>query len=341
MAAVDTTRIYSDFAGLAQLRSRATVKSPDATVEAAHQFEALFVQMMLQSMRAAGDVFGDDTDKSYRDMFDHQISLEMTRGKGVGLSDLLTRQLALLSAPVDAPAVGGISVSDRLTSATVQQALNVQVQPADLTPPLITTADPQASAPELNLEPGDADGSTAVSADATRQDWRPDGPLQFLRDLLPHALKAAEQLGIDPKAVLAHAALETGWGQKVVRDNKGVSSNNPFNVKAGQQWTGEQLHVKTLEYDHGVPKQKTAGFRAYPDLKSAFADYVRLLSSNPRYANAVRSGAQPEAFANSLQQAGYATDPDSAAKLRSILSSPRFEGLIGQLKKLVNLPNVF
>ena len=101
---------------------------------------------------------------------------------------------------------------------------------------------------------------------------------------------------MDPRAIVAQAALETGWGRNVTRDSRGVSGNNLFNIKADSRWNGERVSVRTLEFEDGLPKQKVAAFRAYPDLKSAFDDYVQFLKGNPRYAEALRNGAQADEF---------------------------------------------
>jgi flagellar protein FlgJ len=334
--------MYSDFAGLEELKSQAAARSPEATREAARQFEAVFVQMMLKSMREASDVLGDNSDKNYRDMFDQQISVEMTRGKGLGLADMLSRQLG--STPggdSDTLPVGPIGSGDRYgqsvatPEAAMQRALH---NLSGLPLPTLAGTLPEVSEPSLPLTSEASPNEAATDATASREDWQPANALEFLRGLLPHAQKAAEQLGVSVRAILAHAALETGWGQSVIRDASGRSSNNLFNIKAGTQWPGEQVRVKTLEFVNGIAEQKSARFRAYPNLAAAFGDYVRLLTESPRYANALRTAATPEAFAESLQHAGYATDPGYATKLRSILGSPRFNGLIGQLKNLVGLP---
>jgi flagellar protein FlgJ len=180
---------------------------------------------------------------------------------------------------------------------------------------------------------------TSASAQSWRN-WRPTTPEEFIRDIWPHAQSAGQKLGVDPRAIVAQAALETGWGRNVTRDSRGVSGNNPFNIKADASWDGNRVSVRTLEFEDGLPKQKVAAFRAYPDLKAAFDDYVQFLKGNPRYSEALRNGAQPASFADSLQSAGYATDPDYAGKLRSILGSPRFNDLVGQLKNLVRLPTL-
>lgn len=137
---------------------------------------------------------------------------------------------------------------------------------------------------------------------------------QFVRTLWPHARRAAQALGVSPEVLLAQAALETGWGRFVPRHPDGRSSHNVFAIKAGPDWTGERVQVATLEYEDGMAVRRHADFRAYGSYEEAFADYVRLLTTCPRYRAALGQG-EVAAFAGALQEAGYATDPDYARKI--------------------------
>lgn len=326
-------RTATDFAGLAELRARAGGQGDAAvTRETARQFEALFVQMMLRSMREAGAAFGDGSDTTYRDMFDQQVALEITRGRGIGIADMLTRQLD--GAPAAAPPVRAPTAHDVVAA---RQAAPPSLPPARFALDAPDSAELLESAAlpafEIAAPPG---GSTAQRW----QDWRPASPEDFIRDVWPHAERAGSELGVDPRAIVAQAALETGWGRHVVRDAAGNSGNNLFNIKADGRWNGGRVAVRTLEFRDGLPKQEIAAFRAYPDLATAFADYVGFLRSNPRYREALAGGAQAGQFADSLQAAGYATDPGYAAKLRSILASPRFNDLVGTLKNLPGVPRL-
>jgi len=284
-----TGAIYNDFNGLANLKAQAAEKSPEATREAARQFEAIFVQMMLKSMRSAGAVLGEKRDTTYQEMFDQQVALEMTRGRGIGIAEMLVRQLGTDSAkekaglaPLDTPA-------SRSTRPTVE-------------------------------------------ATAKRADWRPAGREEFVRDIWPLAEHAAADLDIDPRTLVAQAALETGWGQSLIRDRAGISGNNLFGIKADHRWDGERVTVNTLEYDNGLPARVRDEFRAYPSLREGFEDYVRFLKDDARYDSVTKGGLTPEEYAGSLQDAGYATDPDYAEKIRGIVNSLRLNDLVGQLK---------
>jgi flagellar protein FlgJ len=140
-------------------------------------------------------------------------------------------------------------------------------------------------------------------------------------NLLPHARQAARELGVDANLLLAQAALETGWGQSVIKNNQGDSSFNLFNIKADKSWQGKQTKVATLEYDGDVAKKTMAGFRSYGSYKDSFDDYVNFIKSNPRYSDALKKVGSPAHYIRELQQAGYATDPRYAEKVMSIYRS--------------------
>ena len=137
----------------------------------------------------------------------------------------------------------------------------------------------------------------------------------FLRQITPWAEQAAQQLGVSPRSVMAHAALESGWGQRPVRTADGQDSLNLFGIKARGGWQGEQAQALTTEYIDGVAQQQTQPFRRYRSLEGTFADYVELLGRNPRYRNALNTGSDVRAFASALAAGGYATDPQYADKL--------------------------
>ncbi len=284
-----TGAIYNDFAGLASLKAQAAKESPEATREAARQFEALFVQMMLKSMRSAGAVLGEKRDTTYEEMFDQQVAIEMTRDRGIGMAEMLVRQLA-----------------------------------------------PDAGTDTGHIKPFDIDsarsGVPTIEAVAQRADWRPDGQRQFVQEIWPLAKTAAADLDIDPRTLVAQAALETGWGQSLIRDGAGISGNNLFGIKADNRWDGERVTVNTLEYEGGMPRRIRDDFRAYSSLREGFEDYVNFLKGNTRYDSATKGGLTPEEYAGSLQDAGYATDPDYADKIKGIVNSSRLNDLVGELK---------
>lgn len=162
------------------------------------------------------------------------------------------------------------------------------------------------------------------SQGAAASDFKPENPAQFVEQLRPHAQATAARLGVDPDALIAQAALETGWGEKMLRDSQGRASFNLFNIKA-HNWQGPSVGTRTLEFDGDTAKMESARFRAYGSLQEAFDDYANFLQNNPRYENALAVGADPAAYAEGLQAAGYATDPRYAAKIQSLLQRPELK----------------
>jgi flagellar protein FlgJ len=187
------------------------------------------------------------------------------------------------------------------------------------------------------VPPPDLSG-LGIAASGGRSDFRPASREEFVREIWPLAVDAGRRLGVEPRAIVAQAALETGWGNRLIRDDAGISGNNLFGIKADSRWTGERVSVATLEYEDGLPKPQRANFRAYPDLAAGFEDYVRFLSENPRYREALRNGADAGAYADQLQSSGYATDPRYAEKIRSIIASPIIGSVHSTLKAGTELP---
>jgi flagellar protein FlgJ len=272
----------TDMQGLRDLKARASQGAPEALQAVAEQFEALFLSMMLDSMREAtvdGGLGTSGESGLYQQLFDRQVAANIAEGRSMGIARQLVQQLAGVGAPPqDARAVPG-------------------ARPA--------------------AQPVQAAAQPAAAPEATRRGTRG----QFIRDLLPHAKRAAEELGIHPMALVAQAALETGWGGRLPRRADGASSHNLFGVKAGQGWQGQRASTPTLEFEGGLPVRRRQQFRAYESLSQAFSDYVRLIKSNPRYDEARAAGADPVRFAEALQAAGYATDPGYARKIRAIIES--------------------
>jgi flagellar protein FlgJ len=299
--------ISTDFAGLGAMKAGAG-QDPEVLKAAARQFEALFVQMMLKSMRDAGAVLGEERKTDYEEMFDREVSMHLTAHKGIGLADVMLRQLG--------PATG---------------SNEIDTEPATT----LATTPLRRFAGTARATGGVADLPTVG-----REDFRPHDRDDFVRRVWPYAERAAERLGTDAKAIVAQAALETGWGQKQIRGRDGVSSNNLFGIKADHRWPGERLAVRTLEYADGIARRQTDNFRAYPDLGKGFDDYVEFLQTNPRYGMAVGTRLNADDYVQRLQSAGYATDPRYADKIQSIMNSDRLEMTIADIKVNANTPTL-
>ena len=281
-APVNNASIYGDFAGLEKLRAGAAHNDPAAVRVVARQFESLFARMMIKSMRDAigkDPIFGSDQAQTYQSMFDDQLSMQMTQGKGLGLADMLMRQLQ--HAGVSGGAAQGGAAAGTATG------------------PAVPVNGGAAAAPA---------GRPASGAEQA----------SFISQVWPQAEAAAQQLGVHPVSLVAQAALESNWGRSVPRSASGASSNNLFGIKAAGGWTGAAVTARTQEYQDGSPAPANAAFRAYASPGESFHDYVAVLRANPRFSAALGSGNSVSGFATALQQGGYATDPDYARKVQAV-----------------------
>jgi flagellar protein FlgJ len=327
--------VYTDFQGLARLKAEASKQTPEAIQETARQFEALFVQTMLKAMRDAspGEGLGEsDQTEFYRDMYDQQMALHMVKGRGLGIADMLVPSLGGQGSDAETPLepVSGVSGLKEVSRPVV-----VDTGPAQ---PLITQS---ATGPIVRLQgavPVQAlvdtsglAGEGALVSNMSDEKWRPETPEEFIRDLLPHARKGAAELGVKAGVLIAQAALETGWGQKVIRHADGRSSFNLFGIKADAGWSGDKVTVATLEYEDGLAAKQRAAFRSYDSLAGAVSGYVDFLRSNPRYQGALEQAADPNAYLDGLKAAGYATDPAYAEKIKAIMNQDSFEANTGTL----------
>ncbi len=273
-------------------------QDPKANVKAvAQQVEGMFVQMMLKSMREAlpkDGLFSSDQTRLYTSMYDQQIAQHMSSGKGLGLADAMVKQMTSESQepgemPDQVPLKFDLETITRYQTQTMAQTVRQAV--------------PRAPSQEEPLSGDSKDFLAALS--------------------LPAKL-ASEQSGVPHHLILAQAALESGWGQRQILKANGEPSFNLFGIKASPGWKGEVAEITTTEYENGEAKKVKAKFRAYGSYLEALSDYVNLLTRNPRYA-AVTSAATAEQGATALQNAGYATDPNYARKLTT---------MIGQLKAM-------
>lgn len=323
---VESAPLYHDLQSLSALRQRAGSDPAGAIEEVAEQFESLFVQMMLKSMREAtieGGLFDSKQMEHYQSMFDQQISLDLSSHGGMGLSDVLVEQLGgskpLVETPENPqPVVSFTSVQEDVK----RQMLNLYAT---------TPGEAVAVAGAAN------EASHHLDAGAETH-WKPKSPEEFIRSIWPFAVDAAEQLGLDPVVLVAQSALETGWGKQLISTSSGNSSFNLFGIKASGNWQGESAAVNSLEFRDGVAVKKNSSFRVYDSLGASFADYVSFLKSNPRYQQALEKVDDNEQFLYELQDAGYATDPRYAEKIMGIVSQSRTAPVINELKNSEVLP---
>lgn len=275
-----------DVQGVNQLKLDARQSSPEALKAAARQFEAVFMNMLMKSMREAtpqDGMFDSEQTRMYTSLLDQQLTQNLA-SRGIGLADVMVRQL---STALAAQPSGEAAASAQPGAA-------------------YTPAPPGAVGPQST--PG-----------AARPAGLPAHVQAFVQRLGSHAEAASAGSGIPARFMLGQAALETGWGRSEIRSADGRNSHNLFGIKAGPGWTGRSVDVVTTEYVEGRPLKQVERFRAYDSYADSFRDYARLLRSNARYADVVARGQDAAGFASGLQQAGYATDPAYASKLRGVI----------------------
>jgi len=299
---------YADFKGLAELKNSAGQQDPAALREAARQFESIFTKMMLKSMRDASlgeSLMDNDQSKFYMDMFDNQLAVQLSKGKGLGLAEMMVKQLAQTG---EAPSVIGKPEAKFFPTSKPAPA------PVAISAPQSSTSMPLPSVPVSAVTPV---SSVAPSPSPTPQAPGPVAmtPDEFVRNMWAHAQAAGEELGVDPKTLIAHAALETGWGKSIPCNADGACSYNLFGIKATGNWRGDSVRVNTLEFEDGIAVRKQENFRAYTSPADSFRDYAAMLKKNPRYEAALGTGNDAAKFASALQKGGYATDPNYARKL--------------------------
>ena len=172
------------------------------------------------------------------------------------------------------------------------------------------------------------------AAQADDVSW--ESPSDFVRDIWPEARRTARRLGVPPEALVAQAALETGWGARVIRADDGTNSFNLFGVKAGSDWDGGSVNKRTLEFENGMPRQVRDRFRSYSGVGQAFDDYARVLESRPRYSAVTNSSG--DEFPRRLQEAGYATDPEYATKIQRVMRSQTLRDALAVLPERTAMP---
>jgi flagellar protein FlgJ len=296
-AAMTSANTYSDPNGLAALKK--DPNSPAALHAVAQQVDALFLQMMLKSMRDANAAAGDGDSNEmgmYQDMFDKQIALTMSQHQDLGLGSLLTRQIAARAA------AGGAIPAQADDHAAARP---VAAPPPAAVPPSTTSAPP-----------------TSMTQSAG----------EFVDQVLPSIRTAAQALGLNPLALLAQAALETGWGKRMARTADGNPSLNLFGIKADDTWVGARAVANTVEYAGGVATQRQAAFRAYGSIEESVNDFANLLKNSPRYRHAAAAGPDAQAYVDGIGRSGYATDPEYAGKLNDILHGSTLRTAVKAIK---------
>lgn len=318
---------FLDINGLDSIRRQSNAsdkESKEAALQtAAKQFEGIFMQMLMKSMRQAEDVlasdspFNSESTKFYRDMHDQQLALELSNNGSLGLSDLIVRQLGGDSENFTphnyVRSDGGLTPfystnTNPNNAKPVNEAQTTENSPRQI-PGLSSTVDLKAENSPINIS-------------EFKQ------PQDFVTALTEPAKQVERKLNVPFQVVIAQAALETGWGQKIIKTEQGDSSHNLFNIKADSRWSGDKTHKETLEYQQGTMVKKREPFRVYQSIGDSINDYINFLSTNDRYQGALEQAGNVEHFLHNLQSAGYATDPNYAKKIMGALRT--VTNLIGE-----------
>jgi peptidoglycan hydrolase FlgJ len=332
---------YFDLQGLEQLRQKTKTNDKDTIREVANQFESMFANMLIKSMRQANEAFETESPfnnqqtKFYTDMQDKQLAVDISRHGTLGLADALVRQLdptsMVRSKSVDQAqlTMPNQPQTQVMLSLKAEQAETNFKKPDQIQPANQTQVNSRAIKREakVDVETTEYVGLEPIlSINERKVDF--SSPASFIETLLPYAKKAAKSLGISPEVLVAQSALETGWGRKILQTSEQESSFNLFNIKSHNSWQGESVNKSSLEVEDGVGVQRRSNFRVYQDLHESFKDYTDFISNNKRYQQALEQGTNADRYIEELQEAGYATDPQYAEKIKTIMNSSNFQSVV-------------
>ncbi len=333
--------IYNDLHSLDRIRQQAKNDQRSAIKAAAKEFEAFFMNMMLKSMRQASEVIGDDSmfgsqqEKMFVGMLDEQLSVDLSQKGNLGIAELLTRDLLGENSKIDSNTVL-TNLINKANFATIpnsaQETAEAEVmnQPNTMGIEQQNYLDKMSKASDIDSVKSDPQtaslthvvnsesNNNAVSAVSAEKKPLFASAESFISQLLPTAEKVSKSLGVDPRLLLAQAALETGWGQYIMHDQSGTPSFNLFGIKGGNDWQGQSLKADTLEVEQGTFVKRQEKFRMYQSFEQSFQDYVNFVKSSPRYQQAVEAVESATDYIKKLQESGYATDPNYAEKIINI-----------------------
>ena len=324
---------YNNLNGLQSINHQAKTDKEGALDAVAKQFESIFVSMMIKSMRDAnkgfseGNLLQSSESDSYRQMFDSQLAVSLSTGQGIGLADVIKRQLSKstlgidsgndpksfeLNKSYDLDGYNRKSLLPRLNNDDIQQAMvKVENSLQEISNSFVLQ-NPEVE--KLGTQSELQNPALALTSDIDFS-----SPDKFIQSLYPYAKNVEKETGIDARLMLAQSALETGWGKHQIMKEDGSPSFNLFGIKAQQGWSGDSAKITTTEYRGGLAMKEQASFRSYGSYGESFKDYADFLKGNERYKTALQQVADPKEFAVALQNSGYATDPNYANKINSIM----------------------
>lgn len=310
-------KVAFDANSLNGLKNAAKENSPEAIKGVAKQFEAIFMNMMLKSMREASpqdNPFDNEQSRTFTSMLDQQLSSNLA-SKGLGLADVLVRQLSQGSNPVtntmeqavtDTPSA---SASDTKSNAIISNPLSPN------------NNEPVNNLPDFKALSGYKNSPAETSLINNKIEAKPlsDGATEFKNRMTKHAEEASRTTGVPAHLMLGQAALESGWGKRELKGADGTPSNNLFGIKASGNWDGKVVEATTTEYIHGVKQKRIEKFRAYDSYADSFKDFANMMNNNPRYNKVMANLDSVNGYAQAMQNAGYATDPNYASKLANVI----------------------
>lgn len=320
-----------DAKGLSSLKRSARDNSPEAIRGVAKQFEAIFLSMMLKSMRDAMPSNGpldNEQSRTFTTMLDQQLTQNLV-GKGVGLADMLVKQLTKLQVGVPDPnaiqnnAIGQASAQ----SSDLANAANIPIRGAssalsELTPIFsgqmlsrsLAKVSHYTQSQQFKVDPSSWNKDSANTTGGSHS-------TEFASRMMPYAEKVSARTGIPAIFMVAQAALESGWGRSELKYQNGAPSYNLFGIKASGNWTGRTVDSMTTEFIDGEYVKRVEKFRAYDSYADSFKDFTDLIRQNARYSNVMRHLHDPISYSQAMGKSGYATDPHYGAKLQSVILS--------------------
>jgi len=298
-------KLAFDANSLNDLKVSAKENTPEAIKDVAKQFEAVFLNMVLKSMREAtpqDSPFDSEQSRTFTSMLDQQLSNNLS-SKGIGLAEILTRQLTKVSGAV---------------TNTLEQAVS-------------TDAAPKSDDASLNsFIPSilKSTNSRSISNEIEPVTARPNkvnkllrgSSAEFQQRMSHHAEEASRTSGVPAHLMLGQAALESGWGKREIKAKDGTPSHNLFGIKATDGWKGKVVETTTTEYIGGVKQKRIEKFRAYDSYADSFKDFANLIQNSPRYQKVMANLENVSSYAKAMQKSGYATDPNYATKLASVIN---------------------
>ncbi len=310
------TDIYTDLNSLGNLKTSARKDANSALPEAARQFEAVMISMMIKNLRKSGmddPIFKSQAMDSYRDMYDQQLGLELSKGEGIGFAKAIVEQMRYQQGNIKPP-------SSAEAELQLPERRHFPSQAVSERDPLVNKTSIQGKSVQT---------TETISADF-------NSPEHFVEKLWPLAEEAAKELGISAEIILSQSALETGWGKHIIMNGKN-SSYNLFNIKVNNNWSGDQVEKESLEFinnkkgkEEQIVQQKSH-FRVYDSFAQSFDDYVDFIQNSPRYqsyldktidkSNKSEQSLHDEAYIKGIHKAGYATDPGYSNKILRVLKS--------------------